>query len=236
MRDFGEEFKKRTKAIADLVRASGAKGIVYGNSGGKDSVLVGILCKSACENTLGIMIPCATKRNFGEDLAHGKIIADMFNINSHTVDITAVRNLLIKTLEDSDISLNPSAVNNIAPRLRMTLLYAVASSQNLLVAGTSNFSEKYVGYFTKWGDGACDFNPIADLTAREVCEFLRYLGAPEDIISKPPSGGLFDGQTDETELGISYEKIDDYLLFGKASNEDKALIESLHQKTAHKRN
>jgi len=118
----------------------------------------------------------------------------------------------------------------------MTALYSVAASENRLVAGTGNRSEAYMGYFTKWGDGAYDFNPIADLTVTEIYEFLRYLKAPECVIKKAPSAGLFDGQTDEGEMGIPYSRIDNYLLYGKASGEDLKLIQSYHQRSEHKRN
>jgi len=92
-----------------------------------------------------------------------------------------------------------------------------------------------MGYFTKWGDGDYDFNPIADLTVTEIYEFLRYLKAPECVFEKPPSGGLYEGQTDEKDLGISYKAIDDYLLNGNATEEDKALIDRFHKASAHKR-
>ena len=92
-----------------------------------------------------------------------------------------------------------------------------------------------MGYFTKWGDGAHDFNPIADLTVSEIYEFLRYLGAPDFIIEKAPSAGLYDGQTDETEMGISYQKIDEYLLNGTVSEKSRTLIEKYHEASEHKR-
>jgi NAD+ synthase len=92
-----------------------------------------------------------------------------------------------------------------------------------------------MGYFTKWGDGAFDFNPIADLTVTEIYAFLRYLGAPEAIISKAPSAGLFDGQTDEQEMGITYQAIDTFLLEGRASAADKAIMERFHGVSEHKR-
>ena len=122
-----------------------------------------------------------------------------------------------------------------APRLRMITLYAIAASENRLVAGTGNRSEAYVGYFTKWGDGAHDFNPIADLTVTEIYEFLRYLKAPEYIINKVPSAALFDGQTDEGEMGITYNELDQYIA-GENLDEDKCrVIELLHRKSEHKR-
>ena len=92
-----------------------------------------------------------------------------------------------------------------------------------------------MGYFTKWGDGAYDFNPIADLTVTEIYEFLRYLHAPKAILEKAPSAGLFEGQTDEQEMGVTYAAIDRYLLTGEASEQDRAVIERFHARSEHKR-
>ena len=117
----------------------------------------------------------------------------------------------------------------------MLTLYAVAASENLLVAGTGNRSEAYVGYFTKWGDGAHDFNPISDLTVTEIYEFLRWLNAPVCIIEKAPSAGLFDGQTDEQEMGITYKELDAYLFGKKVSDTAKQTIQRMHDKSEHKR-
>ena len=117
----------------------------------------------------------------------------------------------------------------------MVTLYLIAQSKNMLVVGTGNRSESHMGYFTKWGDGAHDFNPIADLTVTEIYEFLRYLKAPEAIITKAPSAGLFEGQTDESEMGITYAEIDSYLLQGEASEENKKIIEKYHARSEHKR-
>ena len=124
---------------------------------------------------------------------------------------------------------------NIAPRLRMTTLYAIAGSENRLVAGTGNRSEVYMGYFTKWGDGAYDFDPISDLTATEVIEFLRYLEAPRSITEKAPSAGLYEGQTDEQEMGVTYAAIDHYLQTGEANEKDLAIIQRYHSRSEHKR-
>jgi len=104
------------------------------------------------------------------------------------------------------------------------------------VAGTGNRSEAYMGYFTKWGDGACDFNPIADLTVTEIYEFLSYLKAPDFIFAKAPSAGLFDGQTDEDEMGVTYGSIDDFLLTGETNRQDMIIIGKFHKSSEHKRN
>lgn len=233
-RDWKAEYEGRVAFIRHLVESSGVKGIVFGNSGGKDSALVGILCKAACDNTVGVIMPCASKRNFGLDADDGRELAEQYGIETRLVDLTPVREQEIAALS-TITELNDMAVTNIAPRLRMTTLYAIAAAESLLVAGTGNRSEAYMGYFTKWGDGAHDFNPISDLTATEVFAFLEYLDAPRSIIDKAPSAGLFDGQTDEMEMGVTYKAIDDYLLNGTVTETDKAVIERYHSRSEHKR-
>ena len=234
MRDYNIELKERVAFIKSVLSESGAKGIVYGNSGGKDSALVGILCKAACDNTVGIILPCTSKRNYDEDAADAKVVAKKYNIETRTVDLTPVKEAELKAL-DGVATLNAAALSNIAPRLRMLTLYAVAAAESRLVAGTGNKSEAYVGYFTKWGDGAHDFNPIADLTVTEIYEFLRYLDAPKCVIEKAPSAALFDGQTDETEMGVTYAELDAYLSGKAIEEEKKKIIERMHKTSEHKR-
>jgi NAD+ synthase len=177
-------------------------------------------------------MPCGSKRNYEIDKNDALAIAKQFGIETRTVDLSSVRNEFLNAIKEKP---SDTAIANIAPRLRMITLYAIAANENRLVAGTGNRSEGYMGYFTKWGDGAHDFNPIADLTVTEIYEFLRYLKAPDFIIDKAPSAGLFDGQTDEEEMGIAYKTIDEFLLNGKASDEDKALMEKFHRQSEHKR-
>lgn len=232
MRDYKKEFKDRVKWIKKILKESHADGIVYGNSGGKDSALVGILCKAACDNTLGVLMPCSSKRNFGEDTQDAKAVAEKFGIETITVDLTEVRKSMVEVLLEQ---ISESSLTNIAPRLRMTTLYAIAQSKGMLVSGTGNRDEIYVGYYTKWGDGSADFNPIADLTVGEIYEFLTYLKAPENIIKKAPSAGLFEGQTDEGEMGIKYLDIDKYLLTGEGDADVIKKIEKMHANSEHKR-
>ena len=234
MRDYKKEFEGRVEFIRKVLEESGAAGIVFGNSGGKDSALVGILCKAACENTVGVILPCSSKRNFSEDADDAKTVANQYGIETRTVALSGVRDAAIHSLE-SVTKLSQAALVNIAPRLRMMTLYAIAASENRLVAGTGNRSEAYVGYFTKWGDGAYDFNPISDLTVTEVYEFLRYLNAPKCILEKAPSAALFDGQTDETEMGVSYTELDAYIRGQPLSREKQQRIDYLHTRSAHKR-
>jgi NAD+ synthase len=234
MRDYGLETKKRIEFIRGVIGSAGADGIVYGNSGGKDSALVGILCKMACDNTVGIIMPCGSKRNYEMDKTDAEKIAGQYNIATRLIDLSDVKDSLTRAIGEKT-RLNEAAFTNIAPRLRMATLYAVAASENRLVAGTGNRSEGYMGYFTKWGDGAFDFNPIADLTVTEIYEFLRHLDAPGFIISKAPSAGLFDGQTDEAEMHINYRSIDNFLLSGEVNKNDLAVIEKFHKTSEHKR-
>lgn len=234
MRNYAEEFEKRVAFIRDMVQQAGVSGIIYGNSGGKDSALVSILCKAACDNTVGIIMPCTSQRNFTIDKDDGMEVAEQFKIETRFLDLTAQKELAVKNLSEIT-QLNNDALSNIAPRLRMLSLYAVAAAENRLVAGTGNASEYYMGYFTKWGDGACDLNPIRDLTATEIFEFLRYLKAPQSIIEKAPSAGLYEGQTDEDDMGVTYRAIDTYLTTGQAQEEDLAVIQRYHNRSEHKR-
>lgn len=234
MRNYAIEYEKRVAFIRNILADSGMNGIVYGNSGGKDSALVGILCKAACENTLGIIMPCAAKRNYEKDMDDALEVAKGYSIETRVLDLTPVRDVEIANLSRIT-SLNEIAAANLAPRLRMLSLYAVAAAEKRLVAGTGNRSETYVGYFTKWGDGAYDFNPIADLTVTEIYEFLDFLKAPLCVIEKSPSAALFDGQTDEMELGVTYRELDDFLMGRSISEEKKKIVESKHERSEHKR-
>ena len=216
MRDYKLETEKRVAFIKEKMAEAHASGLIFGNSGGKDSALAGILCKMATDNVLAVAMPCHSKRN----------------IPMITVDLTETRSVLTDSI---NAELSPAALSNIAPRLRMTTLYALGQTRNALVVGTGNRSERYMGYFTKFGDGGFDLNPIADLTATEVFEFLRYLNAPLNIITKAPSAGLFEGQTDEQEMGVTYKAIDEYITTGETDPESKAIIDRYHRVSEHKR-
>ena len=232
MRDYAVELEKRAAYVKEVMESAHAKGIVFGNSGGKDCALVGIICRRATENVTGVMIPCGIARHYGKDADDARAVADKFGIRTVSVDITEARNALVEGIQ-SVTEMNSGALTNIAPRLRMTTLYAIGAATGCLVAGTGNRSERTMGYFTKWGDGACDLNPIYDLTVTEVYEFLRFLDAPAAIIEKAPSAALFDGQTDEAEMGITYAEIDEYLLRGTGTPENVARIESAMRANEH---
>ncbi len=234
MRNYEQEYKERVAYIREYVEKTGVKGIVYGNSGGKDCTLVGILCKAACNNTVGVIMPCGSSRNYGSDRDDALAVAEKYGIETRTVDLTAVRDAEIEALKGV-AELNQAALSNIAPRLRMTTLYAIAMAENRLVAGTGNRSEIYMGYFTKWGDGGSDFDPIADLTATEIFEFMKWLDVPMAVQTKAPSAGLFEGQTDEQEMGVTYAAIDRYIRGGEVTPEEEAIIRRFHERSEHKR-
>ena len=234
MRDFKVETEKRVAFIREQLEGAGAKGIVFGNSGGKDSVLVGILCKMACDDTVGLIMPCTSKCNYGDDMNDALMISKLFRIEKRMADLTKTADAIKKALKNA-AEITQAAEANLAPRLRMTALYAVAATEGRLVAGTGNKSERHMGYFTKWGDGAFDFNPIADLTVTEIYKFLVYFDVPKRIINKAPSAGLYDGQTDEGEMGVTYKAIDEYLSSGVCDPKDMEIIASYHKVSAHKR-
>lgn len=234
MRDYAQETQRRVAFIRHMVESSKTKGIIYANSGGKDCTLVSILCKMACEDTVGVILPCGTKRNYEEDRADALAAAALFGIDTRVVDLTPVRDSLLAALGDETQS-TPMMLMNIPPRLRMVTVYAIANSENRLVAGTGNRSETYMGYFTKWGDGAYDFNPISDLTVTEIYEYLRYFNAPANIIEKAPSAGLFEGQTDEGQMGVTYAAIDHFLATGEGEPRDLEIIARYHNGSEHKR-
>jgi NAD+ synthase len=224
-----------TDWIAAEVAAAGGAGAVFGLSGGIDSAVVAALAKRAFpHHTLGVLMPCHSDPVDAED-AH--VVAHHFDIPATTVDLTPVYDLLLETLSasSSDLPENRLATANLKPRLRMTTLYAFACELNYRVLGGSNRSELAIGYFTKHGDGGADFLPLGDLVKSEVRDLARHLGVPERIVAKPPSAGLWAGQTDEAEMGLTYEELDAYLLTSEASPAVKAKVDAMHAASEHKR-
>jgi NAD+ synthase len=224
-----------TDWIAAEVEAAGGAGVVYGLSGGIDSAVVAALAKRAFpHHTLGVIMPCHSDPADAED-AH--VVAHHFDIPATTVDLGPVYDLLLETLSasSSDLPENRLATANLKPRLRMTTLYAFANELDYRVLGTGNRSEIAVGYFTKFGDGGADFLPLGSLVKGEVRDLARHLGVPERIITKPPSAGLWADQTDEAEMGLTYEELDAYVLTSEASPAVKAKVDAMHAASEHKR-
>ena len=234
MRDYLKEIAARVQFIQDVLKKTNRNGIVFANSGGKDCALVGVLCKKACADTVSLVLPCSVKRNYEEDKNDALKLCTQFGIENRVVDLKPAYDAMVAEITKKS-NLSDEATRNIAPRLRMQTLYAISNSEGRLVAGTGNRSEIFLGYFTKWGDGAYDFNPIADLTVTEIYGFLKELHVPKSIIEKPPSAGLYEGQTDEADLGFTYEELDRFLLFGEASEENRRKFMTRHNATENKR-
>ena len=222
--------------VRKQVKDSGAKGIVLGLSGGIDSAVVAALCKEAVgrNNLLVLFMPVNSNP---QDLRDAQLVAKKLGLKSKLVDLSGVYNNFLKVLPAA----GGLARGNLKPRLRMNTLYYFSNKLNYLVCGTGNKSELMVGYFTKYGDGGVDILPIADLLKRQVCALAQELGIPQNIITKPPTAGLWQGQTDEGEMGITYNELDDIL--DKFCNNKKQVassnqvnqIKKMHKNSEHKR-
>lgn len=226
--------------IKTNVENAKANGVVLGMSSGVDCSTVARLCQNAGINTHLVLMPYGEDMNKSQNYSDAMELINKFNFDYHIFDIKpAVDSIQIPS--DSDILKCANTTNielskaNIRPRVRMTYLYQYAQINNLLVIGTGNLSECTVGYFTKWGDGACDINPMRLITKREVYILAKYLQVPESIINKKPSAGLWEGQTDEEELGIKYEQIDEFILNGTSGNEEvDKVIKIKNERAMHK--
>lgn len=217
-----------------------ANGVVLGMSSGVDCSVVARLCQNAGISTHLVLMP------YGNDMTNSKSYSDAmelinnFKFDYHIFDIKSAvdaiqipsNSTILKDVSKKNIELSKA---NIRPRVRMTYLYQYAQINNLLVIGTGNLAERAVGYFTKWGDGGCDINPLGMLTKGEVYILAKYLQVPECIINKKPSAGLWEGQTDEEELGIKYEQIDEFILKGTSGDEQiDNIIKLKNERTMHK--
>ena len=211
--------KKIVNWIRAQVKQAKAKGIVLGLSGGLDSSVVLALAKEAVgkERVLALILPCVSQR---QDLKDAQLVARELGITTKTIDLSKICRDLMQVLPKA----GKLAAANLKPRLRMLVLYYFANKLNYLVCGTGNKSEIMTGYFTKHGDGATDILPIGDLTKTEVRILARELGIPSHIITKPPTAGLWHGQTDEGEMGITYPELDDIL--GRLEKKKKHILPS----------
>lgn len=220
--------------LGQQVPASGGRGAVLGLSGGIDSAVVAALCKRAfADHALGLIMPCESDPSDADD---ARLVADRFGLTSCTVDLTPTLHTFSGELRASCAAApvdDRPTVANVKARLRMTTLYAFANKLGYRVIGTGNKSELAIGYFTKHGDGGVDLLPLGNLTKTTVRELARHLGVPRPVIDKPPSAGLWSGQTDEGEMGFSYEELDAYL--GGARGPHADAIARLIAGSAHKR-
>jgi len=195
--------------IKSTVTKAGAKGVVIGLSGGIDSAVATKLCADALgpENVLNVFMP--SRVTPPEDYKATSELSTLWGTEFRVVDVQpAVDALAAVLLSDAE---TPLERGNISARCRMIVLYNLAKKRQYLVVGTSNQSEIMMGYFTKFGDGACDMTPLANLYKTEVRQIAALIGVPQPIIDKPPSAGLWEGQTDESDMGIKYEDLDKIL-------------------------
>ncbi|MEZ4523172.1 MAG: NAD+ synthase [Thermomicrobiales bacterium] len=222
--------------IRGEIEGAGLSGAVIGLSGGIDSAVASGLCARAVgpENVVGIAMPAHSSP---EDVQDARLAADTWGIEYREIDLGRMFDLFIELLPDGSQLANA----NLKPRLRMMTLYHVANTLDYMVVGTGNRSELQVGYYTKYGDGGVDLLPLGSLLKVQVRELARDMGVPARIIDRPPSAGLWEGQTDETELGITYEQLDgalEAIAAGDTSNIDPTVLHrvtSLHRSSEHKR-
>lgn len=238
--DYNQIISEIQKWIKEYVKSANVEGIVVGLSGGIDSAVTASLCVKAIgkENVIGLGLPCSS---IPGDLKDARKMAELLGIRFIEIELSSIYDEFIKVTE-ALFNSNQLATANLKPRLRMMTIYFVGQSfGKFLVAGTSNRTELAIGYFTKYGDGGVDFEPIGGLYKCEVRKVARLLNVPEEIVKKPPSAGLWEGQTDEGEIGLTYDvldetifRIDNDLDYNDLNMDDVNKVKSMIKSANHK--
>lgn len=246
--DVQEEIRKRTDFLKNQVIQAGTSGLLIAISGGLDSAVAAALCKKATDElsaergkpyqTLGVFQPYGRQEDIADSYAVAEAIGLDMKVETNIED--AVNEIALETeyaLKALGIHrhMTREGKGNVKARTRMVVQYALAFELNLLVVGTDHASETMTGFFTKWGDGAVDVMPLSSLNKRQVRQLGEALGIPEQVLNKTPTAGLWQGQTDEGELGVSYEDNCDYLEGKPVAPEVKEKLEAIYRKTEHKR-
>ncbi|MRZ81526.1 NAD(+) synthase [Paeniclostridium sordellii] len=242
MKEIHFKIDKTVEWLREKVKESHTNGLVVGVSGGIDSAVVAYLIKKAFPNdSIGVIM--SIKSN-PQDRVDALKVINGCNINYLDLDLTEEQTSIYKKVSNGlkEQNLYNSANDkmsdaNLRARIRMSTVYTVANNMGYLVVGTDNAAEIHTGYFTKYGDGGVDLIPLANLTKREVYEWAKVLGVHKDIINKAPSAGLWEGQTDENEMGTTYDMID-AIVEGRINDvpkKDQDIIARLHRISDHKR-
>lgn len=225
-------------------RESSTDGAVVGVSGGVDSAVALMLCCRAWPGkTVALVLPCHSDPR---DVSDALRVVSLAGCEYRLIDLSLVYDSFLTALErrteDGSDLWDRAALDrqrlaraNLKPRLRMATLYYYANALNKLVVGTGNRSEIFVGYFTKYGDGGVDIQPLGDLVKREVRGLAEFLGLPEDIIRRVPSAGLWPGQTDEGDMGLEYRYLDGYLRGEPVPEDVVRKVQEMHRRSEHKR-
>lgn len=245
-----QEVRQRVDFLKKYLADSGLRGYVLGVSGGQDSLLAGLLMQQAVSEMQGegadvhsyaLLLPYGEQSDFvdareardviGPDAKRTINIKDTVDMMVHTLDLDKIMGFNFDNISDGN-------KGNIKAQIRMVTQYAIARANSLIVIGTDHAAEAVTGYYTKYGDGGVDVVPLYGLNKRQGRQILQYLGAPEKFYTKAPTAGLSEtvpGRTDEDELGLSYDEIDDYLECKQVSREVESRLESLNRGTEHKR-
>ncbi|MFW5994207.1 MAG: NAD(+) synthase [Halanaerobiaceae bacterium] len=232
--DYEQVAEYLTEWITEKINNANKSGGIVGISGGIDSAVTAALLKRSTEiKALGLIMPCHSNKKDKEDAI---LVAETLNLEYDELDLSRHYDNLLKDFKTVIPGEDKLAESNIKPRLRMIALYYIAARKNYLVVGTDNWSELYTGYFTKYGDGGIDLAPLGRLVKTEVRGLARYLGVPDKIIEREPSAGLWEEQTDENEMGVSYETLDRYILGKDVGELYENRIEELRASAEHKLN
>ena len=232
--DLKNYLKVVEKFLKDYLEDSHCDTYVLGVSGGVDSSLCAAIAKNAVgkEKLHCVLMPINSAK---EDLEDALTLVKDLDLKYTIFDASETFNHYVETFSKCGIELDRSTLGNLKARMRMSILYAIAQKERGLVIGTDNADERYVGYFTKHGDGACDILPIAHLLKGEVVEACKLYGIRNSLAERVPSAGLYEGQTDEKEMGVTYQDLDAFLLGKDIADAPKERIAYLHKISEHKR-